>query len=113
MREFYSNAARMRNKFHAPHFGFRNSTAIPQPHQNLPVPGQIYIPAMSKAGILHALPKLELQDRREIFERSGDTAFRMRSELPKRQGTSLPASVQDFCWLNCFAPWRLGVEFRP
>jgi len=29
-----------------------------------------------------------------VAERSGDTAFRLRTELPKRRGASLPAEVQ-------------------
>ena len=29
-----------------------------------------------------------------MAERSGDTAFRLRTELPKRRGASLPAAVQ-------------------
>jgi hypothetical protein len=29
-----------------------------------------------------------------VAERSGDTAFRLRTELPKRRGASLPAAVQ-------------------
>jgi hypothetical protein len=29
-----------------------------------------------------------------VAERSGDTAFRLRVELPKRRGASLPAAVQ-------------------
>jgi hypothetical protein len=30
-----------------------------------------------------------------VAERSGDTAFRLRTELPKRRGASLPAAVQE------------------
>jgi hypothetical protein len=29
-----------------------------------------------------------------VAERSGDTAFRLRTEIPKRRGASLPAAVQ-------------------
>jgi hypothetical protein len=29
-----------------------------------------------------------------VAERSGDTAFRWRTELPKRRGAALPAAVQ-------------------
>jgi hypothetical protein len=29
-----------------------------------------------------------------VAERSGDTAFQLRTELPKRRGASLPAAVQ-------------------
>jgi hypothetical protein len=29
-----------------------------------------------------------------VAERSGDTAFRVRIELPKRRGAALPAAVQ-------------------
>jgi hypothetical protein len=29
-----------------------------------------------------------------VAERSGDTAFRLRTELPKRRGASLPAAIQ-------------------
>ena len=31
-----------------------------------------------------------------VAERSGDTAFRLLTELPKRRGASLPAAVQIF-----------------
>jgi hypothetical protein len=34
-----------------------------------------------------------------VAERSGDTAFRLRTKLPKRRGASLPAAVQKI-WLR-------------
>ena len=42
-----------------------------------------------------------------VAERSGDNAFRQRSQFPKRRGASLPAAVQRF-WLRLCraAPWR-------
>jgi hypothetical protein len=35
-----------------------------------------------------------------VAERSGDTSFRLRIELSKRRGASLPAAVQKV-WLRC------------